>query len=882
MLNKNDPLIGAVQEVMKRNQAERDAVNLVNEKFGVTDRKALPHEQQSAWDAAYKQVLSEGISVERVPVSKTPPKILPKTQPVARGQGVSAPKILPKTQPGTSVQGGEGIQGYDKQSRSAGSVRPKGDNPKVNMEEEALGEAIKPYKPTAGSDDPGYKRLMRQAHKDARSDMPQREFAKEYTGMGKHRKTIANTPLKHVHRLKVDKDGKAFLPMEEEALDEKVKMTKQQFANLDGDPKFTANDLHHARKGTHVKKAAAGNLEEDETSPSSMGIKPDYASGTPDYANKGPQMVNRAAKTSAPAGTVSGTVKEAVMNKVMKKLKSVNEGAKVDRMVDRIKRSEMEAGKSAKEAEDIAWATANKRGMLDNKNKKVDEGFNGRHNLSVNASVQEQVVAGQLNERLSSTAQRKAQLAPTYTQGIKQTRARLAREPAEPKKSFSQRAAEVGRGIEATARGVAAGVTDFGQTSFDYKPLSDYALDAITPGRGENLKREFPTLSRVAKDAGEVGSMATGIGGLVKGGTKAAIKSTVKNAADDVARTTTQTAKTATAAKSATQAADELSPATKERMSRYIEKRVGDRPSSTAKPTSRAAREPATSEPKNAIQKAIRDAEAERNAAKTIDRADQTPNTRVASPDSPIRKAIEKANTSRAAREPDEIIPPNRSATPSGNAGIRGTFRDNLAKARQNAGSDPKARQLPALRRTTEPTNYVRPGVPAVRPANGANLPARPGMPNLAAGGATRVVGLSDKAKAGLGAGAAAAALTGYAMTRGNQPSTTQAATSTAQGPSFEKTGRGSAPSLPAKQPASSAASASASAPPQAPAQPVRKAAPQDSSTPAQRAQFNRQIDRGIAAPGTQYKGLGVKTGTTIKQAPAPAVKRPVGTGREK
>jgi hypothetical protein len=115
---------------------------------------------------------------------------------------------------------------------------------------------------------------------------------------------------------------------------------------------------------------------------------------------------------------------------------------------------------------------------------------------------------------------------------------------------------------------------------------------------------------------------------------------------------------------------------------------------------------------------------------------------------------------------------------------------------------------------------------------------------------------------------------------RGSAPSLP--ATSTAQGPSYEKTGRGSAPSLPAKQPASSAASASASAPPQAPAQPVRKAAPQDSSTPAQRAQFNRQIDRGIAAPGTQYKGLGVKTGTTIKQAPAPAVKRPVGTGREK
>jgi hypothetical protein len=61
MLNKNDPLIGAVQEVMKKNQAERDAVRLVNEKFGVADRKALPHEKQSAWDATYKQVISEGL-----------------------------------------------------------------------------------------------------------------------------------------------------------------------------------------------------------------------------------------------------------------------------------------------------------------------------------------------------------------------------------------------------------------------------------------------------------------------------------------------------------------------------------------------------------------------------------------------------------------------------------------------------------------------------------------------------------------------------------------------------------------------------------------------------------------------------------------------------
>ena len=63
MLNKNDPLIGAVQEVMKKNHAEREATRLVNEKFGVTDRKAIPHERQHEWDAAYKSVLSESKSL---------------------------------------------------------------------------------------------------------------------------------------------------------------------------------------------------------------------------------------------------------------------------------------------------------------------------------------------------------------------------------------------------------------------------------------------------------------------------------------------------------------------------------------------------------------------------------------------------------------------------------------------------------------------------------------------------------------------------------------------------------------------------------------------------------------------------------------------------
>ena len=50
---------------------------------------------------------------------------------------------------------------------------------------------------------------------------------------------------------------------------------------------------------------------------------------------------------------------------------AMGEGAKVDRMVKHITKSEKKLGKSKDEAENIAWATANKRGMLDNKNKKA-------------------------------------------------------------------------------------------------------------------------------------------------------------------------------------------------------------------------------------------------------------------------------------------------------------------------------------------------------------------------------------------------------------------------------------------------------------------------------------------------------------------------------
>jgi hypothetical protein len=63
------------------------------------------------------------------------------------------------------------------------------------------------------------------------------------------------------------------------------------------------------------------------------------------------------------------TIREYLEGKQLQQ-ESVVEGAKVDRMVKHIEKSEKKLGKSKDEAENIAWATANKRGMLDNKNKK--------------------------------------------------------------------------------------------------------------------------------------------------------------------------------------------------------------------------------------------------------------------------------------------------------------------------------------------------------------------------------------------------------------------------------------------------------------------------------------------------------------------------------
>jgi hypothetical protein len=165
----------------------------------------------------------------------------------------------------------------------------------------------------------------------------------------------------------------------------------ESVAETTGDPRFDK-----MLKGITGKKAVAKQKKADTKQQSRDAFGSMFGSGNPADAlsirKKGvaedseKKTMSRAAKGNEKYGKAGmkalakagreGKDLDKVRDKYNKYDESVAEGAKVDRMVKHIASSEKKSGKSAKDAESIAWATANKRGMLDNKNKKkqVEEG----------------------------------------------------------------------------------------------------------------------------------------------------------------------------------------------------------------------------------------------------------------------------------------------------------------------------------------------------------------------------------------------------------------------------------------------------------------------------------------------------------------------------
>jgi hypothetical protein len=344
MLNKNDPLIGAVQEVMKKNQAERDAVNLVNEKFGVEDRKALPRENQAAWDAAYKTVLTEGVEA----LDELAPDTLMNYRNKRRIQVGATLRNMAKNW--ETKKTGEGASNFiknsaEKAAKHAKMIKLAGDKiegkkgvvaakrPKKRLEEEELDEEkIKMYGIPNKVKPKGRGGKLRKGEQKA-IDVTNAFFGRMDAlkkGNVKAAGNVTKAQIKKMHS-------------EENDIDHPNKR-KLDVAEPYGD--LTSADFKKLRS---MK-------ESDVTTPSSMNIKkPDYAPAgtTPDYAKDKEQTVNRRVKTSLPAGTI----KEAVVNKIMKKLAE---------------------------------------------KKKENLSFNNRHGLSVTASAEKQAVADQLNEKVGN------------------------------------------------------------------------------------------------------------------------------------------------------------------------------------------------------------------------------------------------------------------------------------------------------------------------------------------------------------------------------------------------------------------------------------------------------------------------------------------------
>ena len=199
----------------------------------------------------------------------------------------------------------------------------------------------------AGQPNPNQMQAGQQAVQEKDEGKPGKNFTKIAKSAGKrYGSKEAGERVAGAVRAKLAKQGK----LEEEQLDELSQEKIHSYIDKAVASKTQASNDIGAHKG-----AMAGRTGRYIPGDNSPAAKQKAAAGkvTYDKRNRGIDMA---------------------INNLVKKVPA-NEGAKVDRMVKHIEKSEKKSGKSKDEAQDIAWATANKRGMLDNKNKKkVKEG----------------------------------------------------------------------------------------------------------------------------------------------------------------------------------------------------------------------------------------------------------------------------------------------------------------------------------------------------------------------------------------------------------------------------------------------------------------------------------------------------------------------------
>jgi hypothetical protein len=163
-------------------------------------------------------------------------------------------------------------------------------------------------------------------------------------------------PQKRADRYHINKDGK---PASLASYADKSSAVK------DRDAKYPDAKVHQVGPRGKVK----GEFEEGMAE-GKWNYPPEYTkkANADDEDELGVSLINKDARKAWRKKQKAKAHKELMTGK--NKEPGVSEGARVDRMVKHIASSEKATGKSKKDAESIAWATVNKRGYLDNKNKK--------------------------------------------------------------------------------------------------------------------------------------------------------------------------------------------------------------------------------------------------------------------------------------------------------------------------------------------------------------------------------------------------------------------------------------------------------------------------------------------------------------------------------
>lgn len=183
-------------------------------------------------------------------------------------------------------------------------------------------------------------------------DLKDEEFKKKYNMTKQEARKELSAKPEPVKEAKLDEEDVILVPGQGRKL--KTGFVQHGKSRVDHEVEMARSDLYSASRNAEKIHAMIKNVGEDEGLEGWVQEKIIKAN---DYLNTVREYLEGKQVQEMMGGVIAGGAQY--------------EGKKVDRMVKHVEKSEKKLGKSSKEAENIAWATANKRGMLDNKNKKA-------------------------------------------------------------------------------------------------------------------------------------------------------------------------------------------------------------------------------------------------------------------------------------------------------------------------------------------------------------------------------------------------------------------------------------------------------------------------------------------------------------------------------